>query len=210
MRRAAALALLVVSCASPAQDGHVARPDVKPGDRWVYRHVDPETGAPRGRPQYTAVFASDKAIQVVVDRPSKSNDVDETYTADWNAVSTVDGSNYDPHLGLLRFPLAVGDAWPVAYENTVPKRGAYRVKVGGKSRVAGWEDVRVPAGRFHALKIVFDGEFQRIDRSAAGITHVEIWYAPRVKRWVRWTYEEKGRRGLIRSGIFELTEFEVK
>ena len=185
------------------------RPEVKPGDRWVYRHVDPETGAQRGRPQYTAIFANDKAIQVVVDRPSKANDVDETYTADWNAVSTVDGSNYTPHTGLLRFPMAVGDSWSYAYENTNPGRGAFRVKVEGKAKVVGWEQVRVPAGRFRALKIVADGEFQRIDRSMAGTSHVEIWYAPQAKRWVRWTHEERGRRGLIRSGTFELYELEV-
>jgi len=211
IRAAAAALFLFAAQMSPAaaqSDAAVARPEVKAGDRWVYRRTDHEHNRV-GRAQYTVVFANDKVIQMVVDRPRKGNDVDETYTAEWNAIATVDGSNMSPHMGGLKFPLVVGASWPVAYENTVPRKGGFRVKHERKAKVIGWEEVRVPAGRFRALKIEIDGSFQRLDRAMAGSAHTVIWYAPRVKRWVKWTYSDKGFKGPISSWSQELVEYEV-
>ena len=182
---------------------------MKPGDRWVYRRIDDEHKRVGGKVQYTVVFANEKVIQVVVDRPRKGNDVDETYTAEWNAIATVDGSNINPHMGMLKFPLKVGSSYPAVYENTVPRKGAFRVKHERTAKVVGWEAVRVPAGRFRALKIEIDGSFQRIDRSASGSARTVIWYVPEVKRWVKWTYSDKGFRGPISAWTQELIEYEV-
>src|SRR5260221_6465245 len=168
MRRLARIALFAASFACIAQDGLVAKPAVKPGDRWVYRQIDNERQRRGGKAQYTVVFANDKVIQVVVDRPRKGNDVDETYTAEWNAIASVDGSNISPHMGLLKFPLAVGASWPVVYENTAPHKGAFRVKHERTAKVIGWEEVRVPAGRFRAPKIEVDGAVQPLHPSHAG------------------------------------------
>lgn len=209
------LALAACLCLAPeaalAQaDGPVARPEVKAGDSWVYRRIELESGKVTGRPTSRVAFANDKVIQVVVIRGKQGDEVDETYTADWNAIALAGGGNFAPHAGTFRFPLVVGESWRADFENTVPRLGAFQVKHERTVKVVGWEDVEVPAGKFRALKLEVTGSFQRLDRAVSGSATTLIWYAPQVKRWVKWVYEDRTFRGRNSWWSLELVGYKVQ
>ena len=73
--------------------------------------------------------------------------------------------------------------------------------------VVGWEDVQVPAGRFHALKVVSEGSVQRSDRPRPGDVSETVWYVPEVRRFVKWIFESRNRMGPVQSWEFELTAY---
>jgi hypothetical protein len=191
-------------------DAPVPRPEVKEGDTWVYRRTELESGKVVGRSTSRVAFANDKVIQVVITRGKGEVEIDETYTADWNAIALAGGGNITPHAGTFRFPLVVGASWPANFENTIPRLGAFQVKHERTVKVVGWEDVEVPAGKFRALKIEVNGTFQRIDRALSGTATTVIWYVPQVKRWVKWTYEDRGFRGRFNWWGLELVEYKVQ
>jgi hypothetical protein len=196
-------------CAAQA-DAPVPRPEVKAGDSWVYRRTDFDTGKVTGRSTSRVAFANDKVIQVVVTRGKGEEEIDETYTAEWNAIALAGGGNFNPHVGTFRFPLVPGASWPADFENTMPRQGAFRVKHERTVKVVGWEDIEVPAGKFRALKIEVKGSFQRLDRALSGTATTMIWYVPAVKRWVKWTYEDQSFRGRINWWGLELVQYQVQ
>jgi hypothetical protein len=172
----------------------VPRPDVKVGDSWTYRRMDYDANQPRGIYTMRVVFAERGVIQAVSLYGRKEGEVDTTYTADWNAVSTV-GRVFYPHTGWLRFPLQIGDAYKASFESITPKKGG-NARHEREVKVVGWEEVVVPAGKFRALKIVSEGHFQRIDNTfISGSSRNVIWYVPEVKRWVKITLENRPTTG---------------
>lgn len=210
-RFATAVLLLALPAVCTAQaDAPVPQPAVKAGDTWVYRRTEFESGSVSGRSTSRVAFANDRVIQLVVTRGKQIDEIDETYTADWNAIALAGGGNITPHAGTFRFPLAAGASWPANFENTVPRRGAFQVNHERTAKVIGWEEVEVPAGRFRALKIEVTGSFQRVDRSISGSSTTVIWYVPAVKRWVKWTYEDRTFRGRNNWWGLELVEYRVQ
>ncbi len=55
------------------------------------------------------------------------------------------------------------------------------------------EEVTVPAGKFRALRVESEGPFQRIDTAISGTAKETAWYAPEVKRYVKWTFNGRGQ-----------------
>lgn len=78
-------------------------------------------------------------------------------------------------------------------------------------RVEGEEDVVVGAGRFKAIKVVLKG--QSVSRGAARsgsvVSEHVIWYAPQVKRTVKYTVSTHVGNDLRESTSFELVEFRL-
>ena len=169
-----------------------------------------ESGKVSGRMTSRVAFVNDKVIQLVVTRGKQIDEIDETYTADWNAIALAGGGNFAPHMGTFRFPLVAGASWPANFENTVPRRGEFQVSHERTAKAIGWEEVEVPAGKFRALKIEVTGSFQRVDRSIAGSATTVLWYVPAVKRWVKWTYEDRTFRGRNSWWGQELVEYKVQ
>ena len=80
-----------------------------------------------------------------------------------------------------------------------------------KANVEGEEEVVVAAGRFRAVKLVLRG--QALNRGAArtgalSSEHV-VWYAPDVKRMVKYTVSTRVGNVLREATTFELTEFKL-
>lgn len=138
-------------------------------------------------------FANKDVITAVLSRSTE--DVDVTFTSEWNVVNDPSAGVYYPHNGLLKFPLAPGASWRSRYELTRARQGAFRSKWDVQIKVVGWEDVEVPAGRFRALRIEGDGSYQRQDVAGNGSGRWVFWYAPQAKRWVKYTYESTDFRG---------------
>lgn len=207
----AALAALFAFCAAFGGLAHaqgqtpVARPEVKVGDRWTYRRVDHWTDRVLGHYELRVTFAGDKAILAVV-KEHDGRESDASYTSEWNAtVSALDQAIVSPHAGFLGFPLQIGASYRSSFTQEATRfRGEYGARgiAGVQSatyrytvKVHGWEEIVVPAGKFRTLKIEAEGFFDRsvgagIGGPARGLARTEIWYAPEVKRWVKYRYED--------------------
>jgi hypothetical protein len=213
VRCALAAALIgVLAAPAAAQEAlPVERPQVQVGDRWTYQRMDYDAGKARGRFELRVVFADRGVIQVVGSGRAKGQEVDTTYTADWNAVSTAARVFY-PHTGWFKFPLQAGDRYKAAYESIVPGRDL-KVRNQRQVSVVGWEDIVVPAGKFRALKIVSEGRFQLVETgSGAGLSRNVIWYVPAVRRWVKLTLENRpgGDKGKGEHVGEELVAYQVR
>ena len=214
-RRAAAAALFIsfltgVPVPGAAQgDAPVAKPEVKVGDRWTYRRMNYRSGRPAGTYEIRVVFAERGVIQVVGIGKGSEREVDTTYTAEWNAVSTRNRI-FVPHTGWFRFPLRVGSTYEADFESRMPKKGAAHSEQRRSVRVLGWEDVVVPAGRYRALKIESAGRYQRLDRPLSGKARNLVWYVPEVKRWVKLVLEITTDRGLVEHSGEELVGFALQ
>ena len=213
LRAAAVAVFLGLPVVCPGQtDTPVTKPDVKVGDSWTYRRMDYWANKPTATREIRVAHASDRAIQIVVSEPG-GREFDETYTPDWNAVAT-SRANFNPHSGWLKFPLQVGATYKLAYEMEFGAARNWRVRQEHTVKVLGWEEIVVPAGKFRALKIETEGEFRRLDTSAAGTAKYTIWYVPEVKRWVKFMYEDVtavgGPRGANNKFGEELVEFKLQ
>ena len=137
-------------------------------------------------------------------------EIDATFTAEWNAVSSPNSGIFDPDQGLLHFPLRPGDTHEARYDVRFPRQGAYEVKQDRRVTVVGWEDVKVPAGTFHALRVESEGSFYRIDLNVRGQVKEVMWYAPQAKRYVKWSYDNWTGRRSLQSWAWELLDYHVQ
>jgi hypothetical protein len=73
------------------------------------------------------------------------------------------------------------------------------------------EDVVVAAGRFRAIKLVLRGQSNSRGAGKANSVTTEhvIWYAPQVKRTVKYTVSTSVGGTLRESTTFELVEFKL-
>jgi hypothetical protein len=182
----------------------VGKPTVKPGDFWIYRKMDYAANRPMETYELTVTFVRNDVIHASVyvekgdpmgsfrsiAKPKTGDlDSDATFTSGWNALSAPDGSIREYRGEFLRFPLAPGNSFSYGYDIRRPRSGAFHVKHERTAAVTRWEDVVVPAGKFRALRVEANGSFQRQDQFMAGKARAVYWYAPEVKRWVKYTYE---------------------
>lgn len=104
-------------------------------------------------------------------------------------------SFFDPkaegrHVPLL-FPLYPGKRWNFQYKY-IPASGVGSLKIEQTAVVEGWDEVRVPAGTFRALKVVHTGRYWASEQmySWTGTIKETYWYAPEAKRVVRMEYRD--------------------
>lgn len=188
--RAAVFCLLgVLPAAGLAQDA-VAKPDVKVDDRWIYRRMDHRYEPPVLLYELRVSFIDSRAIHTVISKQGRPRDSDATFTPEWNGVVSVDEGIMEVKQGLLQFPLAVGRTYPALWEMRRPRVGKFHVRHERTVKVAGWEEVEVPAGKFLALKVQAEGRWQRLDRKSSDWARNTVWYVPEVKRWVKSYYED--------------------
>ena len=173
----------------------VPAPDVRVQDSWKYRRVDNANNRTLEPIEVLVTSLEGKTILTAVYRGGAPGD--SRWTPEWNGIALDSGWVFSTESGLFKFPLQVGSSHDVAYE-AEHKAYGLRLKFSGKSSVAGWEEVVVPAGRFQAVKIEVNGRYDRFDKrgtSAEGAdrrtsspVQETIWYAPSVRRWVKRVY----------------------
>jgi hypothetical protein len=220
-KRAASAALfcLLAALAAHAETPKVVVvPEVKAGDRWVYRRMDYSGRRTPEHYRLVVTFAGRDAIQAVMSGWG-APESDVTYTSEWNDVVSHRGVVNLREKGELQFPLHVGATYRIAWELENPRVNRLSGRHERTVRVAGWESVTVPAGTFEALKVVSEGThrpFLTYSITAPGTVLDTYWYVPAVKRWVKFTHESStpvpGGRGVHErehSGE-ELVEFEVQ
>lgn len=91
------------------------------------------------------------------------------------------------------------------------RRSVERAVVALKASVEGEEDVEVAAGRFRATKIVLRGQAQSRSAQRAGPVSAEyvIWYAPAVKRFVKYAVSARVGGALQEETLFELMDYKL-
>jgi uncharacterized caspase-like protein len=91
------------------------------------------------------------------------------------------------------------------------RRQVEQVSVPLRASLEGEEDVVVAAGRFRAVKLVLRGQAasRGAARSGAVTTEQVVWYAPSVKRMVKYTVSTSVGSSLREATTVELTEFKL-
>jgi hypothetical protein len=85
------------------------------------------------------------------------------------------------------FPLYPGKTWDNKYDWETMGAAPVQGKAEDHGKVLSWEDVRVPAGTFHALKVEVTSRYYGQGGMADEETLV-YWYSPRVNRFVKFDY----------------------
>ena len=202
------------------------------GDHWVYSHLW-ELGGTVRRPARTDVWVwhDPRAGLMVARRELDTQDppVRWSIAEDWSRKAK--GETVERPLA---FPLWPGKSWDVAHWQPDPENMGYeREGVHQHYSVAGWEDISVPAGKFHAVKIEVSGQWTATPPSGSvglgprdglplpknlwqaptplhGQVLRTLWYVPEVKRWVRqieYYYDANG--ALLERHEGELESYKV-
>jgi hypothetical protein len=217
-----AVALLL---AAPARAESLAAPRIEVNDSWVYQNtVEDKTGWHQTRVETAVERVGPTTIALSSKQAGSTMPPVEVLTgADWSRTRSVNGHETVVNRP-LSFPLSVGKTWTVEYAEDHPNRQHSNEHLKQPYKVTGWEDVTVPAGTFHALKIEGDGDWtataapavsamagSRVDAqgpttlvqtnrvipgTSSGRTYKAFWYVPSVKKWVKAVEEYYSSNGI--------------
>lgn len=211
---AACLTCLALPPSVRAQADDASAPKILPQDTWTFRNTVEKRGTFRQTRWATTVVRASATSMAI-----ESKEVDSTLPpterlsgADWSRSRSVNGHQTVVNQP-LKFPLVVGKDWTIDYTEKDPNRQHSSEHIQTKYTVVGPDDVTVPAGTFHAVKIEADGEWEatvapavsnvsgsRIDAAgattvmqtnkikptgASGHLYKAFWYVPAVKKWVK-------------------------
>lgn len=217
---------LFTACASFAQKLDAA-PNLEVGDKWTYKFTDignrrdPYTWAQ----QVTEIKGDDAYLHQVNENPNltQKNSVwlyemksatirmqfrwSETNQGNRGNKST-DRMKNDPD---FQFPLEVGKTW---------KRKTYYDNGQGHTdhdvKVEAFEKIKTEAGEYDAFRIKYAGRWNQTvpnqqNWTGSGLTSLIQWYAPSVKRIIKWEYQNRNANGqLWDQSIGELIKWEPK
>lgn len=185
VRNLATILFLLVPTVHAATDA----PQYGGGDAWSYQELNGFNGIVRGT--FTQTVAGVAAGEIRVDSRSGDGKIFDALTfaspglMSSGMLNPRASGRLEPALQLLPFPLEEGRRWRQSVKRVDPVQGQPRqVTVYGK--VEGWENVKVPAGEFRALKIVRElylGDHDAF-RGQTRLTEHE-WYVPDLKHWVK-------------------------
>lgn len=182
----ASLLVGIVSLQCVAADNDPVRaPYVEVGDCWSYRAERLYNhGWISG--YEICVTHVDRAKDVIFATAKVRDDgreIDVSYTLQWGCRFEIGGTLCDPPTNSFDFPLHVGDRKSVDFISRTTAVGSHQGNRQAVVEVVGWEDVTVPAGTFHALKIVSVGYNYRYD--GVGRIAWTMWYVPEINRHVK-------------------------
>jgi uncharacterized caspase-like protein len=213
LKAQAAPASQVATAAPPAVAAGASDRMPRVGDTWTYRYVDGwkgESGAPLTY-QVTQVSAKEIRENYLIGNQAP---LALTHTNELK----VPAERLDPQPRVEMFPYLVAFGIPDDKEQWddvtfVPganytSREPWRLK----AKVVGRESVKVPAGRFKAIKIELTGDRGRVWGyfSAPVWAKHTLWYVPEVKRVVRHEFESIDGRGKDADrGAYELLSYKL-
>ncbi|MBE1160155.1 hypothetical protein [Dyella acidiphila] len=208
-------------------------PALKSGDSWVYTYTT-ENGQ-RGWSQKDEEIAVERVTgeDVLITLNQKGSNqppAEELRGLDWSHTVDINGKQQMVSQP-LSFPLHEGKKWELSFTQANPDPKLTSRTTQCKYAVTGWEDVQVPAGKFHALKVECDGQWsadlapgvnvaqlgsatqsgttmvsqtQRVvPHTVTGRIYRAYWYVPTVKRYVKAVEENYNGSGFR---TYRLTE----
>lgn len=179
-----------VSTRSPQE---VNKPALAAGENWIYRRINLWNDSEIERFRQDLLGGVGDRLSVlwtisVAEDNQRRGSVTHEYL-DAATLAFFDPKMEDRHIP-LQFPLYPGKRWQFQYKYNPASGG--KLKIEQSAVVEGWEDVKVPAGTFRALKVVHTGQYAATDYlfNWNGAIYETYWYAPAAKRVVRMEYRD--------------------
>lgn len=203
------MASLIVSCAVTltvaGEMTPIERPTLSIGDTWKYRILDGWSGAERQQFDNTVVVFEGDIVVLRGVSTTNANGFTLRINADQQICRSLRNESAIVCNGPFKFPLSS------KYEHKIEKypwpngNGTSSSECVGK----GMEKVLVPAGEFDAFRVDCKGFWTRIFGGAgSGRNEDSSWYAPSVKRIVKYSYTDYTTQGNVNDKIIhELLEF---
>jgi hypothetical protein len=232
-------AIFFSALAASAYAEPISQPTFMTNDTWSYRLTILSGGTLKeSHTTFTVTRVGSDGILVTETTDANPGHVRSTmFGRDWSKRRSINGKETTV-LQPLSFPLNVGKAWQVEYTELNPNPQKLRETDVYPFKAVGWEDIAVPAGKFHALKIESEGRWTadvtpRVLNNAVVARHGTIaaqtteqrvvqgvrvsgrfykcfWYVPEVKRWVKSIEENYNSGGdLNQSFSDELESYNV-
>ena len=176
MKKLLLIALGLNSLINSVASAETTVPTFKEGDKWIYSVTEAKNtnglmSSTSRKWENVITRAGSHTISVSVkttdsNLPPKelSRNVDWSATSSMNGESTVTSKPYD-------FPLKENKTWKIEYFNSNVDAKVKSEKITKQYTVIGWEDITVPAGTFHAIKVEMEGDWH-IDYAPVGATAV--------------------------------------
>jgi hypothetical protein len=221
LTRFAVVALGAAPAAALAADpASVSAPTLQPGDSWVYDRTHEQGANGFARQRIDLVIervATDTLVVGIKTDGAPGAFEDHISGPDWSQRRIVDGQETVTGRP-FSFPLTIGSSWTADYVD--PRQHGLQTFAHFHTtyKVIGWEDVQVPAGTFHALKIEATGTVEgqmaaaaagasasmatasgatsvsRVERAPSravqAITYSAFYYAPEIKYYVKSVNEQ--------------------
>jgi hypothetical protein len=182
---AAALLSSPKTSAQPAE-----RPELSQGDSWAYVVHESGTFIRPGNFESVESYAVTEVFKrwgptsgyavartVATDSGGEAKTTYYSITVDLNDYARANASTSWQEAKWMQWPLQSGARWKFE----IPLADGVRV---WEAHVEGWEEVEVPAGRFKAIRIVYD----MVQNPNPLVTWQSTrWYAPAVKTWIKKT-----------------------
>lgn len=187
-------------------------PAVAAGDHWAFRRSDLWNHEPGVDIRVAVAESAPGRIRLTVkSTPEGGKPTETTMTADprtwtWNWSARVGDQR------LLAFPLAPGKKWSNEYkvQREKSERETYLASYREDITVTDWEQVKVPAGTFRALRVVIARQAMLEDKGGrlpAYGTEI-LWYSPDAKWYVKREFVDRSTRNrLLTHVVDELVEF---
>lgn len=147
-------------------------PQVKAGSSWVLRYQSGDRRVQLARVEDGTLVTTTEGVQF-----------ETIYSPEWNVIAgpgprSGAWTTYSPHVRRYSFPLWEGKTWggDVAWSG-----GGARGSFTATGAAKGWETVRVPAGRFEAI---------RVEASADGRLWATCWYAVEAQHPIKCTFTQ--------------------
>jgi hypothetical protein len=222
-RRVAPIALTLAAMsgrAMAADPEALVAPAVQPGDTWVFDETTQRgtQGFVERRIDLTVErVGSDTMVVGVKADGSPSNYQDHIAGLDWSLRRLVDDKEVTTGRPLA-FPMSLGATWSTDYDELRPHGSQTAAHFHDTYKVVGWEDVVVPAGKFHVMKVEMNGvadahlapsasaasgvvagatgatALSHVEHSPArmvhAVTYAEFYYSPDVKYFVKSVQEQ--------------------
>ncbi len=166
-------AALAAALPALAEERSVPAPRHAEGDSWVYDQTLEKGQASFQRTRLVAtVDRLDGPTMLIGIKPegAPTNPVDKLFGQDWSQRRLVDGEQ-TATTRPFSFPLRIGKSWSVEFDDNTRRGNQLSNHVRRTYTVVDWEDVTVPAGTFHALKVEakgVDGGMVEIPTTAVG------------------------------------------
>ena len=164
-----------------ADSGQIPPPSLHSGDVWVDRiqgadrefRIEAVHGDTMDVSYWGAEQVTDSNLNIIVYRSL-------TESSSEPSVSSKPGMWFV-------FPLYPGKTWVNDFDWYMKGAAPSKGKGEDRGRVIGWEDIQVPAGTFHALKVEVVTRFSGTGGMADEST-LDYWYSPKINRFVKFDY----------------------
>jgi len=196
-----------------AGEDPVKAPYIEAGDCWSYRatRLFHHGWINEYRECVTHVDKAKNLVLALITVKDDGREIETAYSLNWGERTPVDGTYYEPQAEFLRFPLQVGDAYPVSFHLIDTQNvSTRRLLASWEMKVVGWEEISVPAGKFRALRIEGRGFRQSAGNREAALART-IWYVPEINRAIKVSYSSLASSMPNGTDSFavELTSYEL-